>query len=178
MQFDFSVFKQFITYFCPIFHLKKQNDRVIFLQGPALAGKSLLIELVIRKVFNNVNVGMISNIKNDFQFSTLKDKILGIINEFSSEFVNTPTLKVLLEGAPMTVAEKFMPTVEINIPWHPLLHIIIISNDNIPSDLALQRRLAPFYLHSLPDTPTRAKQIAFQKYTEEMAVQKLNPTSR
>lgn len=85
---DYFVFKEYAILFSNLFHLKKQNDRVIFLQGYPGVGKYILIEQVLRSVIQNHSIGIISNTKGEYQFTPLKNKLIGIANEFSSEYIN------------------------------------------------------------------------------------------
>lgn len=70
----------------------------------------------------------------------------------------------------MIVSEKFMPAEEINKPGQPLLHMVLISNDPMPHDPAIKRRLVAFYLHPHYQTFTRQQQIEYQKEIEKGAV--------
>ena len=159
MKTDYSAVIEFAFSFSNIFRPKQQNDRVLFLEGPPGAGKLVIIELILRSVLHNSSIGIFSNVKNEYQFTQLKNKIVGIANEFSPEYINLPDLKLLLEGAPMNISEKFMPIVQINTPGTPLLHMILISNDNAPMDPAIKRRIIEFYLHFPLKLFTRQEQI-------------------
>jgi hypothetical protein len=167
---DRIVFAKYAIHFAQLFHEKKQNDPVIFLSGPPGVGRSALIEQTLRTLLNNHLIGIISNTKSDNQFYFLKEKSIAIFNEFSEEYVNTSDLKLLLEGAPIIVSEKFKPSTQINTPGQPLLHMVLISNDPIPHNAALQRRLISFYLHPPSRTFTREEQIKYQEETTRTAV--------
>lgn len=164
------VFVRYAIHFAQLFHEKKQNDPVIFLSGPPGVGKSALIEQTLRTLLNNHIIGIISNTKSDNQFYFLKEKSIAIFNEFSEEYLNTSDLKLLAEGAPFIVYQKFKPSVQINTPGQPLLHTVLISNDPTPQNPALRRRLVSFYLHPPSRTFTRQEQIKYQEETTRTAV--------
>jgi hypothetical protein len=65
---------------------------------------------------------------------------------------------------------KFRPSVQINVPGQPLLHVVLISNDPPPSDGALQKRIVSFYLHPSGRTFSREEQIKYQEEIERTAV--------
>ena len=115
-------------YIANVFHLdinKFYKKRVLFIYGKSNTKKTTLIAKIFINYYGKENIGFLSNSKN-FKFQQLKNKKLGLFDEFNYSKIDKEQFLKLFAGEPLLVDIKFKNPEEISsIP------IIIISNNLI-----------------------------------------------
>ena len=155
--------EDFILKFADLFHVKKQNDKVLYLHGLPGVGKSALLEQIL-KLVTGCNFVVLSNSKSEFRYDNLLESDIFFYNEFIYEKVCLQSTLALAEGAPLVINRKYLCSTTINTVEGKKKHLVIASNEFPPVEGALVRRIDSFYLEEKDKLlRTRNEELAHDK---------------